>query len=245
MNAAPAWDVAIVIPAYNEATRLPATLHALGEAQRSGALRPLTVIEVIVVDDGSHDDTRGVAQRCGVGLPRFRVIGEDKNRGKGYAVRLGLLEARATWILVADADMSTPWDQAPRLARACVTDSARIAIGSRGIKESEIKVHQSFIRENLGRLFNVCVRLLTGLPFRDTQCGFKLIHRPSVSPFLARLEVSGFAWDVEFLLASRGAGIPIKEVPVVWEHKERSRVHPIWDGSRMLFSLLKIRFRRR
>ncbi len=245
MSAAQAWDTAIVIPAYNEATRLPETLRALDEAQKSEALRPLILTEVIVVDDGSQDDTKIVAERCGVGLPRFKVIGGDKNKGKGYAVRLGLLEAKATWILVADADMSTPWDQAPRLARVCVIDSARIAIGSRGIKEREIKVHQSFIRENLGRFFNVCVRLLTDLPFKDTQCGFKLIHRPSILPFLSRLEVNGFAWDVEFLLASREAGIPIKELPIVWEHKERSRVHPIWDGFRMLFSLLKIRFKQR
>lgn len=233
-------DTAIVIPAYNESLRLPRTLRALEEAEKRGAFHPLTVTEVIVVDDGSKDDTRGVAEQYGVDLPRFKVIGGGQNRGKGCVVRAGLLEANATWVLVADADMSTPWDQAPRLAHVCLTDSARIVIGSRGLRDSVIRVHQAFLRERLGKLFNVCVRLLSGLPFKDTQCGFKLIHRPSVLPFLSQLTVDGFAWDVEFLLCSREADIPIKEVPIVWEHRETSRVHPIWDGLRMLVSLMKI-----
>jgi len=233
-------ETAIVIPAYNEALRLPATLQALAEAERNGVVRPLSVTEVIVVDDGSRDDTKGVAQQYGMNLPGFKLISGDKNRGKGHAVRAGLSEAKAPWVLVADADMSAAWDQASRLAHSCLTHSAQIVIGSRGLPESDIKVHQSPIRENLGRFFNVWVRLLTRLPFKDTQCGFKLIHRASVLPFLSRLEINGFAWDVEFLLFGREAGLTIMEVPIVWEHKETSRVHPIWDGSRMLLSLLKI-----
>ena len=165
-------------------------------------------------------------------------------------MHLGLKRARQPWVLIADADMSTPWPEAVALFKACQNTDLKktalktrpsIAIGSRDITGSRIKVHQSLLRENLGKSFNLFVRALTGLPFRDTQCGFKLLERKPLIEVIQRLKVNRFAWDVELLMYAQRAGIPTVEVPVVWEHKDNSRVRVFRDGITLLFSVIMIR----
>jgi glycosyltransferase involved in cell wall biosynthesis len=237
------FPTTIVIPAYNEAERLPNTLEALASLCPGDSLAPVEVREVIVVDDGSSDTTSEVAASYSARLPRLRVIKSPRNFGKGHAVRQGLSAASQQWVLIADADMSTPWPEAGKLARACQGNHALLAIGSRDVPGCEIRRHQSFVRENLGKTFNVFVRGLTGLPFKDTQCGFKLVNREAIGVFLDRLEVDRFAWDVEVLMFARQAGLGIVEVPVVWEHKEASRVGIFTDGFGMAGTVAKLRFK--
>jgi glycosyltransferase involved in cell wall biosynthesis len=234
----------VVIPAYNEEQRLPSTLRSLLKKIENGSLEPLEVAEVIVVDDGSLDDTVGGALRESSGLPQFRVVGNERNHGKGYSVRRGLEEASQPWVLIADADESTPWEEAVKLTRPCRSEPPpSIVIGSRGTAGSQILTHQSFLRESLGELFNLFVRTATGLPFRDTQCGFKLVHKPAVREFLDELTVDGFAWDVEFLLQARDAGVVTIEVPVVWRHKEDSRIRLFRDGFGMVWNVTRVKLR--
>ena len=240
MDKTPRLTLSVVIPAYNEAKRLPATLRALAEIIKKGGMLPLEVIEVIISDDGSTDGSAGTAEEFRSCLPDLVIVRSGKNAGKGGAVRAGVARARGNWVLAADADMSTPWGEAARLAGVCAARSAVVAIGSRALADSRIVVHQSFVRETLGKLFNLFVRVLTRLPYKDTQCGFKLFQRRAVEKIVPGLKVDGFAWDVEFLAACRGAGLKIEEVPVTWENSAESRVKIISGGFEMLFSLLRI-----
>ncbi len=226
-----------MIPAYNESARLPGTLAALTQSIQSGALPGLEIVDVVVVDDGSTDDTSTQARAP------FRTVRLDRNRGKGAAVREGLRVVRGDWALIADADQSTPWDQLNRLVLAAQESGARIAIGSRGLAKSQLDRRQSKVREILGKAFNRFIVLLTGLPFKDTQCGFKLAHLPSVRPWLSELAVDRFAWDVEFLMLAMRRQIPIVEVPVIWRHEDGSKVRVVRDGLRMVTDFLKIRVR--
>jgi glycosyltransferase involved in cell wall biosynthesis len=207
-------------------------------------MAPLEVMEVIVVDDGSTDDTSRVAWVEGEGLPELQVVQNGENLGKGFSVRKGLERASEPWVLVADADESTPWTEAVKLARrAQDVPEPSILIASRGCQGSQILTHQSFLRESLGRSFNLFVRVVTGLPFRDTQCGFKLVRKGSVAGLLPHLAIDGFAWDVELLLHAREAGVVMAEVPVVWEHKEDSRIELWRDGLGMVWNVLRVRLR--
>lgn len=236
-------NLSIVIPAYNEAQRLPETLQTLADQIIDGSLKPIAIREVLVVDDGSRDETAACAEKFAAKLPGLKVLKSPRNFGKGHAVRQGLLSATQPWVLVADADMSTPWPEVLSLAKACESGSVPIAIGSRDVEGSNITRHQSIVRESLGRSFNFFVRTLTRLPFKDTQCGFKLFRREPLAPVLKHLEVDRFAWDVELLMFARHRGLAIVEVPVAWAHKENSRVSIFKDGMGMLGSVLRVRFR--
>jgi glycosyltransferase involved in cell wall biosynthesis len=239
----PALDVSIVIPAFNEAARLPATLEKLGDLLQAKAFQNAVIREVIVVDDGSTDNTIAVARRFESALPGFSVVSSERNFGKGHAVRTGLARATQPWALVADADMSTPWLELDKLVHESQKTESPIAIGSRDTIGSQVRIHQSFIRESLGKTFNVFVRMLTTLPFKDTQCGFKLVQMSALGAILDRLTIDRFAWDVELLLLAKQFGLEAVEVPVVWEHKEESRVSLFSDGLGMVGSVLKIRLR--
>lgn len=235
----------VIIPAYNEEDRLPRTLTALAQAIRTDAATPLAIAEVLVVDDGSSDRTVSVASSFAGELPSLAVVKNGRNYGKGYSVRRGMREAHQPWLLVADADGATPWTEASKLGSCCASENGpAIAIGSRDTEGSEILLHQSRWREFLGQSFNVAVRVLTPLPFRDTQCGFKLVHKDAARRVLHKLSVDRFAWDVELLLAANDLGIPTFEVPVVWEHQEGSRIHVLRDGVEMGVTLMKILLRR-
>lgn len=234
-------NVTIVIPAYNESRRLPATLEKLKDQIESKLFPNITIHEILIVDDGSADNTIQVCKDFKAKLPIIRVVESGKNYGKGHAVRLGLQNVKSEFALMADADMSTPWTELNKLKKYLGNSNAHIAIGSRDLPESDITTHQSFLREYLGKLFNLFVRTMTGLPFKDTQCGFKFFNVPYVKPILLELKVNRFAWDVEFLFRAKKHGLLTVEVPVQWEHQNESRVNPIKDGLQMAWTVLKIR----
>ncbi len=229
-------DLSIVIPAFNEEKRLPASLGAVSAylAARPSAPR----VEVLVVDDGSSDATASRAEDAGRrhGLD-LRVLRLPKNRGKGFAVRTGCLEAAGRLVLVSDADFSTPIYEWEKLASA----NAPVAIGSRAVDESLVKEGQPLYRRALGKVFNRIVRLLLLPGILDTQCGFKLFTREAAREIFGRARVDRFAFDVETLVLARGLGYPIAEVPVLWFNSPDSRV-TLFGGAQAYWDLLRIRF---
>ncbi len=230
-------DLSVVIPALNEEARLPASLEALA-AWHSSRPGPL-VLEVVVVDDGSSDRTAERAAETGrrLGLA-LRVLRHPGNRGKGAAVRTGVLAAEGALVLISDADFSTPIGEWERLAAA----GAPVAIGSRGVDESLVKERQPLARVLVGKLFNRLVRLLLVPGIRDTQCGFKLFTREAARAVFTRATVDRFAWDVEALLLARKRGFPIAEVPVLWFNSPDSRV-TLLRGAEAYLDLFRIRRR--
>ncbi len=231
-------SLSIVVPAYNEETRLPATLdkvEAWLEAQ------PLDFREVIVVDDGSRDGTADLVAHRSAANPCLRLLRNPGNRGKGFSVRHGVLEARGEWILFTDADLSTPIEEVTRLYDAAVRSSAGVAIGSRALDRSLVSVHQSAVRELSGRAFNVIMRMATGLPFRDTQCGFKLYRSDAARAVFSRQLLDGFSFDVEDLFIARKLGIPSTEVPVRWANVEGTKVSAL-TGIKSFADLATIRW---
>jgi dolichyl-phosphate beta-glucosyltransferase len=238
--------LSIVIPAYNEAARILASLDAaVGYLVSAGE-----TAEVLVVDDGSGDATAEVVERFAAGRPRggsvsIRVLRNGRNRGKGYSVKHGVLMARGDLVLISDADFSTPIDELPVLRQAVEKEGFGVAIGSRGLAESRVEVHQAAWREMMGRGFNALVRLLTGLPFLDTQCGFKLVLRQEVLPLFRAARVERFAWDVEILYLARKAGVRVREVPVLWRNAAGSKVNALVDPLSMLKDILRVVLRDR
>jgi glycosyltransferase involved in cell wall biosynthesis len=231
----------IVIPAYNEARRIEQTLRAIGDYARTTAL-PL---ELLVVDDGSIDGTVAIARRW---LPqsdnlRSRIVSYERNRGKGYAVRRGLLQARAAVAVFSDADLSTPISELPKLLAAILDGSADLTFGSRALDRSLIGVRQRRYRELGGRAFNVALRLATGLPFRDTQCGFKAFRMRVCRPLIEEGTIDGFGFDIELLYEAHRAGLRMQEIPVRWDHRDGSKVHFLRDGTRMLMDVITVRSR--
>jgi dolichyl-phosphate beta-glucosyltransferase len=237
----------LILPAYNEANRLPRTFSLLNEALAQGVFKSVNLEKILIVDDGSKDETAKMVREHAAMQPLFEVLEVKPNQGKGNAIHRGLLASKTDWCLIADADSATPWNQFIKMHAACVdANSARVnevAIGSRDLPESNITQSQSWIRENMGKTFNFLVRIITGLSYRDTQCGFKLIHRPSALPFLPKLKINRFAWDVEFLMFAKNQGLRIREVAVDWEHQDESRVNAVRDSAEMLFRVLQLRFR--
>lgn len=211
-------SISIVIPAYNEEQRLPATL---GQVARFLEGMSPSFSEIIVVDDGSRDGTAGIAAKFGSPV---RLLQNPGNRGKGYSVRHGMLDARGDWVLFSDADLSAPIGELPKLFDAAEQHQAAIAIGSRAIDRSLIGTHQSAFRENAGRFFNLVMRLSTGLPYHDTQCGFKLFRREVAHAIFSRQQLERFGFDVEILFIAHLLGYPAIEVPVRWNHVEGSKV---------------------
>jgi len=232
----------IVVPAFNEAGRIPQSLRAIGEY---AARIPSTEFELIVVDDGSTDETASVAERH---LPntrnvRSRVLRYPANRGKGHAVRYGLLAAGAPFALFTDADLSTPIDEIPRILDALVSGVADVTFGSRALDRRLIGVHQPRRREWAGRAFNVVLRLATGLPFLDTQCGFKAFRMSVCRPLLEAGTIDGFGFDIELLYEAHRAGLRMREIPVRWNHHDGSKVRCLRDGVRMLRDIATVRRR--
>ena len=226
-------SISIIIPAYNEQKRLPATLtRILDYLHRS----EWEFAEVVVVDDGSRDHTRDVARRAGV-----RVVANPGNRGKGYTVRHGILEAQGDWVLFSDADLSTPIEELDRLWEFAEREKAEVVIGSRGVDRSMIGIRQPFFRDRIGRLFNLTMRLLTGLPFRDTQCGFKLFETQAARSVFSRQRLDGFGFDVEVLFIARSLGLKCVEVPVRWNDVAGTKVS-LLRGIAAFLDPLKVRW---
>jgi dolichyl-phosphate beta-glucosyltransferase len=234
-----AVDLSMVIPAYNEARRLPPTLARLRDYLEAGA----DTYEVLVVDDGSTDDTVFVAQAVAREWPQLEVLTLPQNQGKGAAVREGMLHARGALRAFSDADLSTPIEELPRL-RSHLGGACHVAIASRDAPGSDIQVHQPRWREFMGRTYNRILRLLVLPGIRDTQCGFKLFTSEAAEACFAPLETFRFGFDAEVLVRAHRRGWEIAEVPVQWRHVEESRVGGIGDALRMLYDLVMLRFRK-
>ena len=224
--------LSVVVPAYNERARLPPTLRRIG-AYLGGRAH-----EIVVVDDGSTDGTAEAAHAAGV--ERLVVLRNEGNRGKGYAVRRGMLAARGARRLMSDADLSTPIEELARLEQA-LASGHQIAIGSRALEGARIEVRQPWYRENMGRLFNVFVRALAVPGVRDTQCGFKLFTAGAAEVVFAAARLDGFSFDVEALYIARQLGYRIAEVPVSWRNDAATRVG-LRGGFQAFPDLLRIRF---
>lgn len=230
--------LSIVIPAYNEQARLPETLARvltyLDTASWSGP-------EVLVVDDGSRDGTAALVEEWGSRDARVRLLRNPGNRGKGYSVKHGMMEARGEWVLFSDADLSAPIEELDVLWAAIERTPAGVAIGSRALNRGLIGVHQSKFRETAGRFFNLVMRLVCGLPFWDTQCGFKLFRRDAARDVFSRLRLERFGFDVEALFIARLKGYKTIEVPVRWNHADGTKVSMFRDSADMFLDLLRVR----
>ena len=228
----------IVIPAFNEESRIARTLRLTLDYLRN--VSPES--ELIVVNDGSTDATatitREVFSETNVAT---QLLENFPNRGKGAAVRSGLLAAQKPIGLFFDADLSTPIGETPKVIEPIANGDVDIAFGSRAIDRSLIGQHQPWRREQGGRVFNLLVRLATGLPFWDTQCGFKAFRLDVCRPILEAAHIDGFAFDVELLYLAQRAGLRIREIPVRWNHAEGSKVDFIHDSLRMLREVIALR----
>jgi len=230
-------SLSIVIPAYNEEKRLPQTLRQVLDWIGRG---DFSFREVIVVDDGSRDGTARLVEEFAKTDACLRLARNPGNRGKGYAVRNGMLEAKGEWILYTDADLSTPIAEIEKLCRAAREQNAGVAIGSRALDRSLVEVHQPAMREMSGRAFNLVMRAVTGLPFRDTQCGFKLYRADAARQIFSRQKQEGFSFDVEDLLIAKKLGVRAVEVPVRWANVEGTKVR-LSQGIMSFLDLVKIR----
>ena len=233
------FSLSIVVPAYNEGARLGKSLRAIStylNEYSPGA-------ELIVVDDGSTDNTAAAArgELADSGSVRTSVISYQSNLGKGRAVRLGLLASRGDIALFMDADLSTPVTETPKLVEPIVRDQCDLAFGSRALDRSLIGIHQPWRREQGGRVFNLAVRLATGLPFWDTQCGFKAFRMRTCRPIIEGATIDRFGFDVELLYVAQRAGLRLKEIPVRWDHAEGSKVNVMSDSVAMLSEVGRIR----
>jgi glycosyltransferase involved in cell wall biosynthesis len=229
--------LSIVVPAYNEATRIRNTLDKLLEYFRSDG-RPF---EILVVDDGSLDRTVEIVERGAE--PELRVIRLSSNQGKGAAVRMGVAESTGALVLVSDADLAIPIEEFPQFEQ-WLEQGYDIACGSRGLPESRALSRLPVYRKRMGKLFNWMVRSLRLTKFRDTQCGFKLFQGAVAREVFSRSRVDRFAYDVEALRIAESLGYRIVEVPISWRHIPESRVHPFSDAMRMFVDLMRIRFRK-
>lgn len=232
-------SISIVIPAFNEERRLTDTLTAVLAYL---ARRDWRFTEVVVVDDGSADGTARLVREFSATHAAVRLVENPGNRGKGYSVRHGMMEARGEWILFSDADLSAPIEELDKLLAAAREGGASVAIGSRALDRSLIEVHQSGFREMAGRVFNLCMRALTGLPFRDTQCGFKLFEAGAARKVFRQQRLEGFGFDAEVLFIARQLGFRMVEIPVRWSHSEGTKVSMFRDSLNMFLDLLRIRW---
>lgn len=231
--------LSIVIPAFNESARLGNSLNTVVRYLAEHWANA----ELIVVDDGSSDDTAELSRRTleNSGPVRTSVISYKSNLGKGRAVRLGLLAARGDVTLFSDADLSTPITETPKLVEPILRNECDVTFGSRALERSLIGVHQPWRREQGGRIFNLVVRLATGLPFWDTQCGFKAFNMKVFRPLVEAATVDRFGFDVELLYLAYRAGLRLREIPVRWDHNEGSKVNVLSDSFKMLSEVGLIR----
>ncbi len=229
-------QLSIVVPAYNESARIEATL----ERVMGCVLDREWDAEVLVVDDGSSDETAEIVERWAERYPRLHLVQNPGNRGKGYSVRNGLLQAAGEIVMFTDADLSAPMEEAERLI-AAIADGADVAIGSRWMDRTRQTIHQPLYRQFFGRCFNWITRTVMGLPFKDTQCGFKAFKREAAQVIFRLQTIERWGFDPEILFIARKLKYVIREVPVTWGHDERSRMSYLKDGMKMLEEMAVIR----
>lgn len=227
----------IVIPAYNEQARIGATLERVMDCVRDRGW----AAEVLVVNDGSTDYTRAIVSNAALRHPNLRLIENSGNKGKGYAVRNGILQSRGEIVMFTDADLSAPIEEAERLF-AALANGADVAIGSRWLDRSRQTLQQPLYRRFFGRCFNLLTRMIMNLPLADTQCGFKAFRREAARTIFIRQRIERWGFDPEILYIALRLGMKVQEVPVTWGHDERSRISYLRDGLRMLQDLLLVRF---
>lgn len=231
-----AHAVSIIIPAYNERERIGHTLDRVFACIQARGWDA----EVLVVDDGSTDGTRDIVESYTASFPSMYLLVNPGNRGKGYSVRNGLLQARGEIVMFTDADLSAPIEEAERLF-AAIGDGADAAIGSRWLDRKRQTIHQPLYRRVFGRCFNGVTRLVMGLPYADTQCGFKAFRRAAAQTIFRLQLVERWGFDPEILFIARRLHYRIREVPVTWGHDERSKVSYLRDGAKMLQDTVRIR----
>ena len=231
--------LSIVIPAYNEALRIGGTL----EKVRAYVETRSFPCELILVDDGSQDGTPQILENFQERYAKARILRNEPNRGKGFTVRRGVLAARGEFVLFTDADLSAPIEENNKLLAALETSGADAAVGSRALDRRLIGIHQPWRREMAGRVFNLLVRLFTGLKIRDTQCGLKLFRRASTRRAFELQRVTGFGFDPEVLFLIQHLGGKIVEVPVRWNDSPATKVHFLRDSTRMFLDLVVLRWR--
>ena len=227
----------IVIPAYNESDRIRPTLDEIirhAQEQKWDA-------EILVVDDGSRDDTAEIVRAYSREHPQIQLIQNPGNRGKGFSVRNGMLHARGDICLFTDADLSSPIAEAKKLFDA-IRQGADIAIGSRWLRAELQTERQPLYRQAFGRIFNLLLRLVLGLHFVDTQCGFKAFRREAAQRIFPMQKIERWGFDPEILFLARRLGLRTVEVPVIWAHSEGTRLHPFRDGIRMFGDVIRIRW---
>jgi dolichyl-phosphate beta-glucosyltransferase len=229
-------ELSIVIPAFNEELRLPETLERIAAYLKSS----YRDAEILVVDDGSRDRTAAVAESFRAKIRALRVVSNGVNRGKGFSVRHGVLEARGRLILFTDADLSAPIEEASKLLDAL--QHFDVAIGSRAVNRSLITVHQSPLREFAGILFNKIVRLTLRLPFVDTQCGFKAFVRQRCAIIFEQQTIERFGFDPELLYLARHHGLRAIEIPVRWGHSPATKISMLRDSMQMFLDVFRIRW---
>jgi dolichyl-phosphate beta-glucosyltransferase len=232
--------ISIIIPAYNEEKRITESLKRVANYMNEKGWE----YEIIVVDDGSTDQTLAVVDGARPKIRHIKLISYPTNMGKGFAVRIGVLESKGDIVLISDADLSTPIEEIEKLLPFIDISKGgkcAVAIGSRALPESQIIIKQPLWRQFMGKVFNKIVRILVINDFVDTQCGFKLFDGESARRIFALAKVNRFAFDVEILLIAKKLGFFIKEVPVKWLNSEQSKVSPVLDSLRMLKDLIKIR----
>src|ERR1700729_4023 len=229
-------QLSVVIPAYNESARIE---HALDRVLSCVSEQGWDA-EVLVVDDGSKDDTAAIVQRWMTQHPRLHLIQNPGNKGKGYSVRNGLLQAAGDIVMFTDAALSAPREEGERLIPA-LEYGADVAIGSRWMNPTRQTIHQPLYRQFFGRCFNWVTRTVMGLPFKDTQCGFKAFKRSAAQVIFRLQTIERWGFDPEILFIARKLKYNIREVPVTWGHDERSRMSYLKDGMKMLEDMARIR----
>lgn len=231
--------LSVVIPAYNEALRIGSTLEKVRQYLETRSYPS----EIILVDDGSRDETPQLLADFCARYPAARALRNEPNRGKGYSVRRGVLEARGEFVLFTDADLSAPIEETNKLLGALESAGADAAVGSRALDRRLTGIPQPWRREVAGRVFNHIVRFFTGLKLRDTQCGMKLFRRSTTRRAFELQRVTGFGFDPELLFLIERLGGRIVEVPVRWSDNPATKVRFLRDSTRMFFDLVALRWR--
>jgi glycosyltransferase involved in cell wall biosynthesis len=231
--------LSIVIPAFDEEARLGDTVRKILQFIEKEKLSA----ELIIVDDGSSDKTAETGEAACAEFPdlQTKVIRYEKNRGKGYAVKIGLQASEADIALFSDADLSTPIEELDKLIKPIQDGEYDVTFGSRALDRSLITTHQPVLREQGGRVMNLIIRTMSGLPFADTQCGFKAFNMKKFRPLLDAMQIDRFGFDIEFLFVADYNQLRLKEIPVRWNNVEGSKVSVVRDTRRMINELRQIR----